>query len=61
MEGRNGGQPFNKARIVGGLALLAVVVVVYVTGRPMDPIQLGLLLGTAMLLLGVEAGKRLLP
>lgn len=52
--------PFNKPRIVGGLVLLGVVSALFLIGRPVDSIQLGLLLGTALVLLGVDAGRKLL-
>lgn len=61
----DGVPPFSRARTAGGLALLALVGVLFVIDslRPdfaIDSIQLGLLLGTALLLLGVEAGRKLL-
>lgn len=60
----SGSQPFNRARVVGGVGLLALVVLLYVlqflnANFHVDSIQLGLLLGSALLLLGVEAGKKL--
>lgn len=56
---------FNRARAAGGLLLLGLVVLLYVLDAlpgdfEVDSIQLGLLLGTSMLLLGVEGGKVLL-
>lgn len=61
--GNNG--PYSKARTVGGLLLLGLVVVLFLIDAflvdyHVDSIHLGLLLGTALLLLGVEAGRRLL-
>jgi hypothetical protein len=55
--------PFSRARTWGGLGMLALVVLLYVMDAVsldfhVDSIQLGLLLGSALLLLGVEAGKR---
>lgn len=57
--------PFHKPRVIGGLLILALVVLLYVMdfASPefsVDAIQLGLLLGSALLLLGIEAGRRLL-
>lgn len=58
-------KPFNRPRIIGGLVLLCLVVLLYVfdalrTDFSVDSIQLGLLLGTSLLMLGVEGGKALL-
>ena len=60
-----GSTPFNRARVIGGLLLLALVAVLYVLDVlspdfSLDTIQLGLILGSALLLLGVEGGKWLL-
>lgn len=57
--------PFSKPRAIGGLALLALVFVLMLIDSvspdfQADSIQLGLILGTALLLLGVEAGRKLL-
>jgi hypothetical protein len=57
--------PFSKPRAIGGLALLGLVAVLFLIDAAspdfsIDSIQLGLLLGTALLLLGVEAGRKLL-
>lgn len=57
--------PYRKARTLAGVGLLLLVFVLYFaeilepTFR-LDSIQLGLLLGTALLFLGVEGGKWLL-
>jgi len=60
-----GTPPFNQARVVGGLLLLALVSALAIidalsTQFTVDSIQFGLLLGSALLLLGVEAGRKLL-
>lgn len=65
MGGPSDAPPFSRPRWIGGLALLGLVIVLMVIDavRPdftIDSIQLGLLLGTALLLLGVEAGRKLL-
>lgn len=57
--------PFSQARAIGGLALLGLVIVLALIDAispafNVDSIQLGLLLGTSLLLLGVEAGRKLL-
>lgn len=54
-----------KARVIAGLALIGLVVVLFLVGAAntaykVDSIQLGLLLGTAGLFLGVEGLKKLL-
>lgn len=65
MSGGNEGVPyFGRARIIAGLALIGLVVVLSLVDAvspdfSMDSIQLGLLLGTGLLFLGVEAGRRL--
>lgn len=56
---------YGKARIAGGLALIGLVIVLalldaFRTDYSVDSIQLGLLLGTGLVLLGVEAGRKLL-
>ena len=62
----NGGPPYyGRARIAGGLALIGLVIVLTIfdairTDYQVDSIQLGLLLGTGLVLLGVEAGRKLL-
>ena len=64
--GPDDGRPYyGKARIVGGLILIGLVCVLAIMDafRPdyaLDGIQLGLLLGTGLVLLGVEAGDKLL-
>jgi hypothetical protein len=66
VAGEPGGPPpFSQARTIGGLALLflagAEVLIDAFSGEfQVDSVQLGLVLGTALLLLGVEAGRRLL-
>lgn len=64
---RDDGSPysFGRARAVGGLALIGLIAVLAVIDAmsdtySVDTIQMGLLLGTGMLLLGIEAGRRLL-
>lgn len=56
---------YGRARIIGGLGLLALFGILAVvdalsTAFALDSIQAGLILGTALLLLGVEAGRKLL-
>ena len=64
--GTDGGAPYyGRARIAGGLALIGLVIVLAILDSlrvdyTLDSIQLGLLLGTGLVLLGVEAGRRLL-
>lgn len=65
MAGAERGNPYGKARNIGGLTLIFLVVVlalldVVSADYSIDSIQLGLLLGTGLVLLGVEAGRRLL-
>lgn len=62
---RDGEQPYTRARTIAGIGLLGLVFVLYIADVlspqfSVDSIQLGLLLGTSLLFLGVEAGKRLL-
>lgn len=64
--GPEGGQPYyGRARIAGGLALIFLVIGLALIDSlradyTLDSIQLGLFLGTGLVLLGVEAGRRLL-
>ena len=63
--GSNGILPPSRPRITAGLALIATSIILSFWDASsvefkMDSIQLGLLLGSGMLLLGVEAAKRLL-
>lgn len=56
---------YGRARIAGGLALIGLVIALALldairTDYSVDSIQLGLLLGTGLVLLGVEAGRKLL-
>lgn len=56
---------FGRARTAAGLALIGLVIVLGFLDAmspvfQFDSIQLGLLLGTALLFLGVEAGRKLL-
>lgn len=56
---------YGRARIAAGSGLIVLVAVLFVfdfvsPDFHFDSIQLGLLLGTAMLFLGVEAGRKLL-
>lgn len=56
---------FGRARSVAGLAIIGLVIVLAIVDAisdtfSVDSIQLGLLLGTALLFLGVEAGRKLL-
>jgi len=68
MEGHdphNGKPYFGRARTASGLLLIALVAILFVLDVmspdfALDSIQLGLILGTALLFLGVEAGKKLL-
>jgi len=53
------------ARVVAGMALIVAAIALmfvdaYSVEFKMDPIELGLMLGSGMLLLGVEAAKALL-
>ena len=66
-SGNGNGGPYNygRARVAGGLALIFLVVFLTIIDAfnetySVDSIQLGLLLGTGLVLLGVEAGRRLL-
>ncbi len=65
--GPEGGQPYyGRARIAGGLALIFAAIVLLLVDAlsleySVDSIVLGLILGTGVVLLGVEAGRRFLP
>lgn len=64
-ESNDGRYSFGRARAAGGLALIGLIAVLAVIDAisdtySVDTIQMGLLLGTGMLLLGIEAGRRLL-
>lgn len=57
--------PFSRQRAWGGFALLLLVIVLALIDAfspdfQLDYLVLGLILGTALLLLGVEAGRKLL-
>jgi hypothetical protein len=57
--------PFVRARIIGGLALLALVIVLGIWDAAsadftIDTVQYGLLLGTSLAMLGLDAGRKLL-
>ncbi len=65
--GPDGGKPpyFGRARTAGGLLLIASapLLVLLDAFRPdynADSLQLGLMLGSGLVLLGVEAGRKLL-
>lgn len=64
--GTDDGRPYyGRARIAGGLMLIGLVIVLALIDAvsadySVDSIQLGLLLGTGLVLLGVEAGRKLL-
>jgi hypothetical protein len=66
MAGGHDGRPYyGTARTIGGLALIGLVIGVslldaFRSDYSVDSIQLGLLLGAGLVLLGVEAGRRLL-
>ena len=64
-DGNGGPYNYGRARVAAGLALMALVValMLFDAASPeyhVDSIQLGLILGTGLVLLGVEAGRRLL-
>lgn len=68
MTGPDGGASpyYGKARIAGGLLLIGLVIALALIDAisadySVDSIQLGLLLGTGLVLLGVEAGRKLFP
>jgi hypothetical protein len=62
----NGGaSPFRRERAYGGLALIGLVIVLALIDAfsaefTVDPIELALILGSGLVLLGVEAGNKLL-
>jgi hypothetical protein len=63
--GAGNGSPYVRARTIGGLLLLGTVVGLFLLDAllpdfAVDSIQLGLVLGTALVLLGVDAGRKLL-
>jgi hypothetical protein len=63
--GPDGPYNYGRARVAGGLLLIGLVVALALidaisTEYHVDSIQLGLLLGTGLVLLGVEAGRKLL-
>jgi hypothetical protein len=63
--GSDGPYNYGRARVAGGLLLIGLVVVLALIDAisldyHVDSIQLGLLLGTGLVLLGVEAGRKLL-
>jgi hypothetical protein len=65
--GTDGGAPYyGRARIAGGLALIFAAITLLVVDAlsrdySVDSIVLGLVLGTGIVLLGVEAGRKLIP
>ena len=67
MTGGPDAQPYyGRARIIAGLALIGLVIALALIDAindrySVDSIQLGLLLGTGLVLLGVEAGRKLFP
>lgn len=52
--------PYIRPRIAVGVGIIALIGFLYIVGRPPDAIALGLMLGTSLLFLGVEAGKAFL-
>jgi hypothetical protein len=66
MTGGSDERPYyGRARIAAGLMLIGLVMVLLLIDAlsfdySVDSIQLGLLLGTGLVLLGVEAGRKLL-
>jgi hypothetical protein len=63
--GRDDVPYYGRARIAAGLMLIGLVIVLALIDAlsfdySVDSIQLGLLLGTGLVLLGVEAGRKLL-
>lgn len=65
-EGGPDGPPYyGRARIIAATGLVALVIALALIDAfseryQVDSIQLGLLLGTALVLLGIEAGSRLI-
>jgi len=56
---------YGRARVAGGLLLIGLSVMLtlvdaFSADYSVDSIQLGLILGTGLVLLGVEAGRKLL-
>lgn len=65
MTGDGGTPYYGRARIIGGLILIGLAAVLMIADAISDKynvpdIQLGLILGTGMVLLGVEAGRYLI-
>jgi hypothetical protein len=63
--GRDDVPYYGRARITAGLMLIGLVIALALIDAlsfdySVDSIQLGLLLGTGLVLLGVEAGRKLL-
>lgn len=64
--GSDGDRPYyGRARITGGLLLIGLVFLLAILDAVridynVDSIQLGLMLGSGLVLLGVEAGRKLL-
>ena len=63
-EGSSGPGDFRRARTAAGLLLVGLVVILAVLDASsrefsIDSVQLGIMLGTALLFLGVEAGRKL--
>ncbi len=57
--------PYVRARIVGGLALLSLVIALGLIDAvnptyQIDTVQYGLLLGTSLAMLGLDAAKKLI-
>jgi hypothetical protein len=57
--------PFVRARVWGGLGLLVTVIALafidaFSPAFTMDTVQFGLLLGTALAMLGLDVGRRLI-
>jgi hypothetical protein len=53
-------KPYIRPRIAAGIGILLLLAFLYIVNRPPDAITLGLMLGTSLLFLGVEAGKAFL-
>jgi hypothetical protein len=64
-RGRSGGLPgplagpYVKPRIVAAMLLISLVVILVLTDRRPDNVTLGLILGSALLLLDVKTGRRI--